>query len=110
MRPRDPSFPSHARTALVTELWTLSLFDFIDRSGPAIPGELLDVVISSHPYGLPEFGDDLLQRFAGRYGSRGRKILFSLSVFPDPGMHLVRQPRHLGWPLKFGTRLLLSSA
>ena len=76
---------SRSRTALVTALWALSLFDFIDRSGPAIPGGFLDVVISSHPYGLPEFGDDLLQRFAGRYGSRGRKIYFYCRSFLIPG-------------------------
>ena len=79
---------SRSRTALVTALWALSLFDFIDRSGPAIPGEFLDVVISSHPYGLPEFGDDLLQRFAGRYGSRGRKIYFHCRSFLIPGCPL----------------------
>ena len=75
---------SRSRTALVAALWALSLFDFIDRS-PVITGEPLDVFISSHPYGLPEFGDDLLQRFAGRYCSRGRKIYFHCRSFLIPG-------------------------
>ena len=38
---------SRSRTVLVTELWTLSFFDFVDRSGPAIPDELLNEFLFS---------------------------------------------------------------
>ena len=86
---------SRSRTVLVTELWTLSLFDFVDRSGPAIPDELLNEFLICCPFGPPVFGDDLLQRFAGRYDyktprksrndSRGRALYFYCRSFLIPG-------------------------
>ena len=86
---------SRSRTVLVTELWTLSFFDFVDRSAPAIPDELLNEFLFSYPFGPPVFGDDLLQRCAGRNDyktprgscndSRGRALYFYCRSFLLPG-------------------------
>ena len=95
---------SRSRTALVTELWALSLFDFIDRSGDTgrVPrrGHLLSPLRAS---GVWRRSPTAL-RWA--LWLPRPEDLFSLSVFPDPRMPRVRRPRHLGWPLKFGIRLL----